>query len=100
MERWGEGEWGGVGGGGDRMQLQCHLDIPVITYVTVATCQFSSVKLVSNSNSIQKTLLSVAIVTIKRIFFFSHPSSATLNNAVKLNTLKPEGGMTHKEQLS
>ena len=83
------------------MQLQCHLDIPVITYVTVATCQFSSVNLVSNSNSIQKTLLSVAIITIKRIFFFfSHPSSATLNNAVKLNTLKPEGGMTHKEQLS
>ena len=68
MERWGEGEWGGGGRGGDRMQLQCHLDIPVITYVTVATCQFSSVKLVSNSNSIQKTLLSVAIVTIKRIF--------------------------------
>ena len=48
---------------------------------------------------IQKTLLSVTIITIRWTFFFAHTSSATFNNAVKLNTLKT-GGITHKEQLT
>ena len=54
----------------------------------------------SNSNSIQNTVWSVAITTIKRKFVFDHTSFATLSNVVKLNTLKTEGGITHKEQLS
>ena len=62
-----------------------------------------------NPIQIQNTLLSVAIITVKRKKFFAHTSSATLNNevkintlnnVVKLNTLKTEEGLTHKEQLS
>ena len=57
--------------------------------------------IITNSNSVQNTLLSVAIVTIKRKFFFTHTSSATLTiSLIKLNTLKTEAGITHKEQLS
>ena len=36
------------------------------------------------SNSAQNTLFSVAIITIKRKFFFAHTSSAPLSNVVKL----------------
>ena len=52
------------------------------------------------SIQIQNTLLSIAIITSKWKFFFVHTSSATLNNVVNLNTLKTEGSITHKEQLS
>ena len=34
-------------------------------------------------NSVQKTSLSIAIITIKQEFVFAHSSSATLNNVVK-----------------
>ena len=54
----------------------------------------------SGHNSIQKTLLSITIITIKQKFFFARTSSATLNNVVKLNTLKTGGSITHKELLS
>ena len=40
----------------------------------------------------KNTLLSIAIIAIKQIFFFAHTSSAILNNVVKLNTLRTEGG--------
>ena len=46
--------------------------------------------------SIQKSLLCIAIITIKQKLFFIYTNSATLNNAVKLNTLKTEEGITHK----
>ena len=55
--------------------------------------------IITNSNSVQNTLLSVAIVTIKRKFFFTHTSSATLTiSLIKLNTLKTEAGITHRER--
>ena len=49
---------------------------------------------------IQITLLSLAIITIIQIFFLYSHQLCHINSLVKLNTLKTEAGITHKEQLS
>ena len=52
------------------------------------------------SSRTENTLLSVAIITIKWKSFFRSHQLCHINNLVKLNTLKTEADITHKEQLS
>ena len=79
--------------------------IYILSYAFVIAWQFCRLQrrptIQISLNSVQNTLLSVAIITIKWTFFFTHTSSATLTiSSIKLNTLKTEAGITYKEQMS
>ena len=51
-------------------------------YGHVNTIEIIVLIIFKNLNSVQNTLLSVAIITVKRKYFFAHTSSATLNNVL------------------